>query len=120
MTTSHYITGGGGIKLHVAEAGNPKGRSILFLHGTSQCWLTWSKQLDSDLAKDYRLVAMDLRGHGLSDKPREGYIDSKPWADDVNAAIEGLKLDHPILSGWSYGPLVILARSEDPPASTTG
>jgi pimeloyl-ACP methyl ester carboxylesterase len=35
---------------------------------------------------------MDLRGHGLSDKPREGYTDS----------------DHPILCGWSYGPLVIL------------
>jgi pimeloyl-ACP methyl ester carboxylesterase len=51
MATSHYITGGGGLKLHVAEAGNPKGRPILFLHGTSQCWLTWSKQLNSDLAK---------------------------------------------------------------------
>jgi len=108
MTTSHHITGGGGVKLHVVEAGNPKGRPILFLHGTSQCWLTWSKQLNSDLANDYRLVAMDLRGHGLSDKPNEGYIDSKPWADDVNATIETLKLDHPVLCGWSYGPLVIL------------
>jgi len=108
MATSHYIIGGGGIKLHVAEAGNPKGRPILFLHGTSQCWLTWGRQLNSDLAKDYRLVAMDLRGHGLSDKPRDAYGESKLWADDVNVAIESLKLDHPILCGWSYGPLVIL------------
>ena len=30
------------------------------------------------------------------------------WADDVNAAIQALNLDHPILCGWSYGPLVIL------------
>jgi pimeloyl-ACP methyl ester carboxylesterase len=30
------------------------------------------------------------------------------WADDVNAAIQALSLDHPILCGWSYGPLVIL------------
>ena len=51
---------------------------------------------------------MDLRGHGLSDKPRDAYGDSKMWADDVNAAIRTLGLDHPILSGWSYGPLVIL------------
>jgi pimeloyl-ACP methyl ester carboxylesterase len=51
---------------------------------------------------------MDMRGHGLSDKPREGYGDSKLWADDVNAAIQALSLDHPILCGWSYGPLVIL------------
>jgi pimeloyl-ACP methyl ester carboxylesterase len=51
---------------------------------------------------------MDLRGHGLSDKPREGYTDSRLWADDVNAAIEALRLDHPFLCGWSYGPPIIL------------
>ena len=62
----------------------------------------------SDLADDYRLVAMDMRGHGLSDKPREGYSDSRLWADDVNAVRQMLSLDHPVLCGWSYGPLVIL------------
>jgi non-heme chloroperoxidase len=105
---SHEITGGGGIQLHLAETGNSRGRPILFIHGFSQCWLTWSRQLKSDLADDYRLVSMDMRGHGLSDKPREGYTDSRLWADDVNAAIQALRLDHPILCGWSYGPLVIL------------
>lgn len=105
---NHTITGGGGIQLHVVEAGNPSGRPILFIHGFSQCWLAWSRQLSSDLAEDYRLVAMDLRGHGLSDKPREGYADSKLWADDINAVIRALSLDHPILCGWSYGSLVIL------------
>jgi len=104
----HDITGGGGIRLHAVETGNPAGRPILFIHGYSQCWLSWSRQLDSDLANDYRLVAMDMRGHGLSDKPRDAYGDSKLWADDVNATIRTLNLDHPILSGWSYGPLVIL------------
>jgi non-heme chloroperoxidase len=49
-----------------------------------------------------------MRGHGLSDKPGEGYSDSRLWADDVNAAILALRLDHPVLCGWSYGPLVIL------------
>ena len=105
---SHKITGGGSIQLHLVETGNSRGRPILFIHGTSQCWLTWSRQMSSDLADDYRLVAMDLRGHGLSDRPREGYTDSRLWADDVNAAIHALSLDHPILCGWSYGPLVIL------------
>src|SRR5262245_705014 len=105
---SHTIEGGGGVSLHVVETGNPKGRPILFIHGFSQCWLSWSRQLDSDLADDYRLVALDMRGHGLSDKPRDAYGDSKLWADDVNAVIRSLRLDHPILSGWSYGPLVIL------------
>ena len=105
---SHTIPGGGGTRLHVVETGNPKGRPILYLHGFSQCWLAWSRQLNSDLARDYRLVAMDLRGHGLSDKPQHGYDDTKLWADDVNAVIEALRLDQPVLCGWSYGPLVIL------------
>ena len=108
MMKNHKITGGGGIQLHIVETGNSNGRPIMFLHGFSQCWLAWSRQMNSDLAADFRLVAMDIRGHGLSDRPREGYADSRLWADDVNAAIQGLRLDHPVLSGWSYGPLIIL------------
>ena len=104
----HQITGGGGCRLHVVEAGDPHGRAILFIHGFSQCSLSWSRQLSSDLARDHRLVAMDMRGHGSSDKPRDAYGDSRLWADDVNATIEELELGQPILCGWSYGPLVIL------------
>lgn len=105
---SHRITGGGGVQLHVAEAGNPRGRPIVFLHGASQCWLQWSRQLDSSLAEDHRMLALDLRGHGHSDKPTGGYDDSRQWADDVNAVIRTLDLRQPVLSGWSYGPLVFL------------
>ena len=104
----HTISGGGDVQLHVVETGNPSGRPILFIHGFSQCWLSWSRQLNSELADRYRLVAMDIRGHGLSEKPRDGYGDSRLWADDVNAVIQALKLDHPVVCGWSYGPLVIL------------
>lgn len=99
---SHSVAGGGGIRLHLVETGNPTGRPILFLHGFSQCCLAWNRQMESDLANDYRLVAVDPRGHGLSDKPRDAHGDSKLWADDINAAFQALGLDHPILSGWSY------------------
>jgi non-heme chloroperoxidase len=102
------VTGGGGVRLHVVETGNRRGRPILFIHGFSQSWLTWRRQLCSDLANDFRLVAMDLRGHGRSDKPREGYDDRGLWAEDVNAVIQELTLEQPMLCGWSYGPLVIL------------
>ena len=105
---THTVTGGGGVQLHVLETGNPGGRPILFIHGFSQTALTWSRQLDSELARDHRLVAMDLRGHGLSDKPRDAYGDSRLWADDVRGVIEALDLTGAVLSGWSYGPLVIL------------
>lgn len=104
----HTITGGGGCRLHLVETGNPQGQPILFLHGFSQCSLAWNRQLSSDLARSNRLIAMDMRGHGLSERPRDGYDASRLWADDVDAAIRELELDRPILCGWSYGPLVIL------------
>jgi len=105
----HYtITGGGGTRLHLVEAGDSRAPAILFLHGMSQSWITWDRQMRSELARRYRLVAMDLRGHGSSERPRDGYDDSRLWAADVNAAIGELELDRPILCGWSYGPLVIL------------
>ncbi len=104
----HRIAGGAGVQLHVVETGNPQRRPIVFIHGASQCCLQWSHQMSSSLARDHRLLALDMRGHGLSDKPLDGYNESKLWADDVNAVIQGLNLDHPVLSGWSYGPLVFL------------
>ena len=104
---THTVTGGGGVRLHVEEAGDPAGQPVLFLHGFSQCRLAWGTQLASDLADDLRLVAPDLRGHGLSDKPRDAYGDPRLWADDVRAVIEALGLERPILVGWSYAGLVI-------------
>ena len=105
---THHVVGGGGIRLHVIETGNPQGHPILFIHGFAQCGLSWSRQLHSDLARDHRLVAMDVRGHGASDKPRDAYADSKLWADDVHAVLQTLGLEQAVLTGWSYGPLVFL------------
>ena len=105
---THKVQGGGNVQLHVIETGNRRRRPILFIHGFSQCSLAWSRQLNSELTADFRLVAMDSRGHGRSDKPRDGYADSRLWADDVNAVIQALQLDHPVLCGWSYGSLAIL------------
>ena len=94
---SHMITGGAGVRLHLLETGNARGQSIVFIHGLSQCSLAWTRQMVSDLADTYRLVAMDMRGHGLSEKPREGYADSRLWAEDVRAVIETLDLDTTVL-----------------------
>jgi pimeloyl-ACP methyl ester carboxylesterase len=104
---TYSVSGGAGIKLHVQETGNPDGKPILFIHGFSQCRLAWNKQLHSDLGSDFRLVAMDLRGHGLSDRPADGYAEPKLWADDVHAVITSLGLNKPLLAGWSYGGIVV-------------
>jgi pimeloyl-ACP methyl ester carboxylesterase len=104
---THTVAGGGGLKLHVEETGSPDSKPILFIHGFSQCRLSWNRQLHSDLANDFRLIAMDIRGHGLSEKPRDVYGDSQLWADDVQAVITTLGLDQPVLSGWSYGGVIM-------------
>jgi pimeloyl-ACP methyl ester carboxylesterase len=104
----HTVMGGDGVPLHVVDTATPTDRSILFIHGFSQSWLTWSRQLRSPLANEFRLVALDLRGHGRSGKPRDAYGDSQLWADDIHAVITALNLSAPILCGSSYGPLVML------------
>jgi non-heme chloroperoxidase len=108
-TKNHSITGGGGLRLHVREWGRADGPPILFIHGLSQNHLCWAKQYESALAEEFRLVAFDLRGHGMSEAPLEArhYTDGRLWADDLAAIIEGLGLDRTVLVGWSYGPFVL-------------
>ena len=98
-----------GVTLAVHEWGNPNGPELLFIHGVAQSHLSFARQIDSELAKDHRIVAFDLRGHGASDKPLEParYQEAKLWADEVQAVIEGKRLQRPILVGWSLGGRVI-------------
>ena len=105
----HTIEGGGGLRLHVREWGNPRGPAILLIHGWSQSHMSWSYQVESHLADEFRLVALDLRGHGMSEKPPEAehYRDERLWADDVAATISALNLEGPVLVGWSYGGFII-------------
>ena len=106
---TYTVKGGGGLRLHVREWGRADGRPILFIHGWSQNHLCWVKQYESALADEFRLVAYDLRGHGMSEAPLEPehYTNGKLWADDVAAIVEELRLDRPVLVGWSYGAFVI-------------
>ncbi len=105
----HSVQGGGGLRLHVREWGKADGPAILFIHGWSQNHLCWVKQYESALADEFRLVAFDLRGHGMSEAPLEPehYTAGKLWADDLAAIIDDLRLDRPVLVGWSYGSFVI-------------
>ncbi|MEO1199104.1 MAG: alpha/beta hydrolase [Pseudomonadota bacterium] len=107
--TVHEVTGGGGVKLHVREFGQPDGPEIVLIHGWSQHHMCWFKQTDSSLAETFRIIALDLRSHGMSDAPRgkEHYTDGDLWADDVHAVLTHLNLKAPVLSGWSYGGLVM-------------
>jgi pimeloyl-ACP methyl ester carboxylesterase len=107
---AHSIRTPDGLTLAAYEYGNPNGPAILFIHGYAQAALCWDRQvLDPALAREFRMVALDLRGHGMSDKPvgNEHYRTSKLWADDVKATIDQLQLVRPTLVGWSYGGRVM-------------
>jgi pimeloyl-ACP methyl ester carboxylesterase len=106
---AHTIAGGANLKLHVRDFGSEEAPPILLLHGWSQHHLSWVKQFESSLIEDFRLVALDLRGHGQSEAPLgpESYTTGHLWADDVAAVISSLQLTSPILVGSSYGGFVI-------------
>ena len=105
----HHVTGGGGLGLHVREFGDPEGPPILFLHGWSQMHLCWAKQCEGELARHFRLICPDLRGHGASEKPlaAEAYTDGALWAGDVAAVIRELGLERPLVVAWSMAGWVL-------------
>ncbi len=106
---THEIRGGGGVRLHVREWGDPQGPALLFVHGLSQSDLCWTKQLNGDLAASHRIITFDIRGHGLSEKPSgpEHYADGRLWADDLAAVIEQTGLERPVVVAWSYGGYIV-------------
>jgi pimeloyl-ACP methyl ester carboxylesterase len=96
---------GDGVNLQLAKwAGN--GKSILCVHGITancRCW----DVLASVLSPTYRVLAMDLRGRGGSDKPEKGYsLDHH--IGDINCLMDDLGLDQVVLMGHSLGAFISL------------
>ena len=98
-----------GVSVSVGEWGNPAGPEILLIHGQAQRSCRSGGQTDGELARDFRIVAYDLRGHGLSDKPADPafYQDGKRWAEEMNAVIAAKRLRAPVAVGWSMGGRVL-------------
>jgi non-heme chloroperoxidase len=107
--TVHTVAGGDGDALHVREWGPADGPPVLLIHGWSGNHMCWRHQIESPLVEELRVVALDLRGHGMSDRPLDAgrYQAARLWAADVAAVIGQLDLDRPTLVGWSYGGFVI-------------
>lgn len=103
------VMGAQGIPLAVQEWGNPDGLPVIFLHGYGFGANAFKNQI-GNITKDLRLIAFDLRGHGLSAKPwaPEAYNDSKIWAEDLSNVLTALDVKKPILVGWSFGGYVAM------------
>jgi len=75
---------------------------VVLVHGWAAAASSWG-----DVGADrLRTIAVDLRGHGDSGRPADGYRDSETWAGDI-AAVLGSVGPPAVLVGWSYGGLVI-------------
>ena len=102
-----------GVRLHYVEYG--KGPLILLLHGFPECWYAWRYQLPALAEAGYRVVAPDLRGYNLSDKPRG--VDAyrlECLVGDVTALIRALGEERAAVVGHDWGGVIAwqLAMSE--------
>jgi pimeloyl-ACP methyl ester carboxylesterase len=105
-------TKGAGINIQVA-IWEGAGKEILSIHGLTANCRFWDC-LANALSPRHRLIAMDLRGRGLSDKPPAGYsIDSH--CKDVLALMDDLGLKRPVLMGHSLGAFISLVFAAQNP-----
>lgn len=110
VAAEQMVAASDGVRLAVRDGGNPRGPAILFIHGYLFSSEAFSRQFEGDLARDFRLIAMDLRGHGQSGKPQQPhcYSDSAQWAEDVESVLNALDVRRAILVGWSLGSRIAL------------
>lgn len=98
---THEWIDAGGLRTHVALAGPPDAPPLLLVHGWPQHWWAWRKVI-GELARSHRVVAADLRGHGWTDAPREGYAKDQ-LAADLLALLDALEIDRVTWVGHDWG-----------------
>lgn len=90
-----------GINLHYVTQG--EGKLMLMLHGFPEFWYSWRYQIE-EFAKDYKVVALDLRGYNQSDRPsnRSAYK-MEEFIKDIEGVIKGLGYENCILVAHDWG-----------------
>lgn len=100
-----FMTMRDGAKIYYEDQG--RGRPIFLVHGWTCSSRFWQRNVPA-LAREYRVVTVDLRGHGNSAKTLTGHSIPQ-YAQDVRAVIEELDLREVTLAGWSMGGPVVLS-----------
>jgi non-heme chloroperoxidase len=108
ISAAEYAETKDGAKIYYQEQG--KGQTIILVHGWTCSSKFWQKNVP-ELAKEFRVVALDLRGHGNSSKTLTGHTIAQ-YARDVRAIVERLDLRGFTLVGWSLGGPVVLSYYE--------
>ena len=111
--TNHYATVNG-IQLHYVEGGI--GPALICLPGWPQTWYSYHP-IATQLAKHYRVILVDLRGMGSSEKPLAGY-DKKTMAQDIYELLHHLGLKKASLLGHDIGGMVASSFAFNYPDAT--
>ncbi len=101
MTFSHQMASVNGVQLHYVIGGH--GDPLVLLHGWPQTWYAWHNVMPA-LAKNYTVIAPDLRGLGDSSKPASGY-DGKTVAEDIYQLTSQLGFNKIFLVGHDIGAI---------------
>jgi pimeloyl-ACP methyl ester carboxylesterase len=100
---THHLTSVNGIRLHYVSAGS--GKPIVFLHGHPDFWYLWKDQL-TYFARTHHVIAPDLRGYNLSDKPPEVADYRIPIVvEDIRSLADTLGLSAVTLVGHDWGAI---------------
>lgn len=102
--TSLLIKLKSGITLNYVVQGDPQGQVIVLLHGAGDSWHSYQRVLPL-IPSSFRVYAVTLRGHGLSDHPETGYARSD-FAADILDFLDQLQIRHATLVGHSLGSFV--------------
>jgi pimeloyl-ACP methyl ester carboxylesterase len=111
-TIHHSVGARDGGQIHVVERG--QGRPFLLLHGVTNSVAIWNYQLRDLVAAGYRVVAMDVRGHGQSHSGRDGHT-LEAMADDAYEVVRELDLHDTVAVGHSMGGMILLQLVADHP-----
>jgi pimeloyl-ACP methyl ester esterase len=95
-----------GCAIHVESEGDGD-TAIVFLHGIMMSGAVFKHQMKA-LSADYRVVTIDIRGFGQSDKPDDGYS-GENFVGDLKTIIEQMGLKRPVIAGWSMGGAIAMA-----------
>jgi pimeloyl-ACP methyl ester carboxylesterase len=97
-----------GVKIHYLVAG--KGEPVVLIHGLySSALMNWKAPgIMDDLARDHLVIAVDLPGHGKSDKPEGDDAYGTQLVDDVVALLDHLQIKKAHIVGYSMGGMVTL------------
>ena len=99
-----------GITLNYVVQGDPKGPVIVLLHGAGDSWHSFD-QIFPLIPSTYRVYAITMRGHGLSDHPETGFS-RDDFAADILDFMDQLNLHHVTLAGHSLGSSVAQTVAE--------